>query len=136
MKKYLLMLLGCVVWMPTAEACAISSVSENNLQMRAQYRSQTATSFSVRCDRSYNIKFSSRNLKDNYGRSFVSNGRDRISTQMSIRGARQNLWNTPISGGVSTLGQKYIIVVQLNEQPSISTPAGMYTDDLYVSLSF
>jgi hypothetical protein len=136
MKKYLLMLLGCVVWMPTAEACAISSVSENNLQMRAQYRSQTATSFSVRCDRSYNIKFSSRNLKDNYGRSFVSNGRDRINTQMSIRGARQNLWNTPISGGVSTLGQKYIIVVQLNEQPSVSTPAGMYTDDLYVSLSF
>ena len=32
MKKYLLMLLGCVVWMPTAEACAISSVSENILQ--------------------------------------------------------------------------------------------------------
>lgn len=117
-------------------ACTISSVGENNLQMRAKYRSQTATSFSVRCDRSYNIKFSSRNLMDNYGRSFVSNGRDRLSTQMSIRGAKQNLWNTPISGGVSTLGQKYIIVVQLNEQPSVSTPAGMYTDDLYVSLSF
>ena len=136
MKKYLLMLFASILWIPIAEACSISSVSENNLQMRAQYRSQSATSFSVRCDRSYNIKFSSRNLMDNYGRSFVSNGRDRLSTQMSIRGARQNLWNTPITGGVSTLGQKYIIVVQLNEQPSVSTPAGIYTDDLYVSLSF
>lgn len=101
MKRYLLILFGCGVWMPIAEACTIGSMTETFMQMKAEYKNQTATSFNVRCNKGYNIQFSSRNLRDKYGRSFVNNGSYRLSTRMSILGAKQNLWNTPIAGDVS-----------------------------------
>lgn len=136
MKKYLLILFSCVAWMPIVEACTIGSMTETFLQMKAEYRSQTATSFNVRCNRGYNIQFSSRNLRDNHGRSFVSNGPYRLNTRMSIIGAKANLWNTPITGSTSQMGHKYSVAVQLDERPSLAIPAGQYTDELYVSLSF
>ena len=136
MKSYLLILFGCGVWMPIAEACTIGSMTETFMQMKAEYKNQTATSFNVRCNKGYNIQFSSRNLRDKYGRSFVNNGSYRLSTRMSILGAKQNLWNTPIAGDVSQTGHKYSVAVQLDERPSFALPAGQYTDELYVSLSF
>ena len=51
-------------------------------------------------------------------------------------GAKTNLWNTPIAGHVSTTGHKYSVAVRLDEQPSLTTPAGRYTDELYINLLF
>lgn len=55
---------------------------------------------------------------------------------MSIMGAKNNLRNTPIEGQTSASGHKYSVAVQLDEQPSLTTPAGRYTDELYVNLLF
>ena len=64
-------------------------------------------------------------------------------TSMSIMGAKNNLRNTPIEGQASASegrtsasGHKYSVAVQLDEQPSLTTPAGRYTDELYVNLLF
>ena len=135
LKKISLLLCGCWVCVP-AQACTIGSVSESLLQMSAQYRSQTATSFNVQCDRGYSIQFSSRNLRDKHGSSFVNNGAHRLRTSMSIMGAKNNLWNTPIEGQTSASGHKYSVAAQLDEQLSLTTPAGRYTDELYVNLLF
>ncbi|WP_180051759.1 hypothetical protein [Acinetobacter sp. YH12099] len=134
-KKLSLVLCGCWICFP-AQDCTIGSVSESLLQMSSQYRSQTATSFNVRCDRGYSIQFSSHNLRDKHGSSFVNNGTHRLRTSMSIMGAKTNLWNTPIAGHVSTTGHKYSVAVRLDEQPSLTTPAGRYTDELYINLLF
>ena len=71
-----------------------------------------------------------------HGSSFVNNGTHRLRTSMSIMGAKTNLWNTPIAGHVSTTGHKYSVAVRLDEQPSLTTPAGRYTDELYINLLF
>lgn len=57
-------------------------------------------------------------------------------TSMSIMGAKNNLRNTPIEGQTSAPGHKYSVAVQVDEQPSLTTPAGRYTDELYVNLLF
>ena len=57
-------------------------------------------------------------------------------TSMSIMGAKNNLRNTPIEGQTSASAHKYSVAVQLDEQPSLTTPARRYTDELYVNLLF
>ncbi|WP_371971060.1 hypothetical protein [Acinetobacter sp. AL9] len=76
------------------------------------------------------------NLRDKHGSSFVNNGTHRLRTSMSVMGAKTNLWNTPIAGHASTTGHKYSVAVRLDEQPSLTTPAGRYTDELYINLLF
>lgn len=88
LKKISLLLCGCWVCVPT-QACTIGSVSESLLQMSAQYRSQTATSFNVHCDRGYSIQFSSRNLRDKHGSSFVNNGAHRLRYQYEHYGCKK-----------------------------------------------
>lgn len=119
-----------------ASQCSVGELSESKMRLGSYYKSQAATSFSVRCDQSYSIKFNSLNLNSSDGASFVSNGAYRLKTRMSISGANSNLWNVPLSGRASSLGQKYVVAVQLEDQPSIRVPAGKYRDVIYVSLSF
>lgn len=119
-----------------ASQCSVGNLSEATMHLGSYYKSQAATSFSVRCDQSYSIRFNSLNLNSSDGGSFVSNGRYKLRTRMSISGANSNLWNVPLSGRASSLGQKYVIAVQLEDQPSIRVPAGVYRDVIYVSLSF
>ncbi|NNH00627.1 hypothetical protein [Acinetobacter sp. ANC 5414] len=136
MKKFLLMFTCSSFLIPISHACSIASVSESYMQMLASYKSQTATSFNVRCDRGYVIQFSSRNLQDKHGLSYVTNGAHRLRTRMSIIGAQGNLWNTPLSAKPAKNGQKYVVAVQLDEQPGLAIPSGNYTDELYVNLLF
>ena len=53
---------------------------------------------------------------------------------MNISGPVSNLWNTPIPQQAG-LSNKYVIFVQLEERPIASTPAGRYTDQIYIDLS-
>jgi len=119
-----------------AHQCSMGEMSETNMRLGSYYKSQTATSFSVRCDQSYSIRFSSLNLNSSDGNSFVSNGKYRLRTRMSITGANANLWNVPLSAQASNQGHKYVVAVQLEDQPSIRVPAGKYRDVIFVNLMF
>ncbi len=90
----------------------------------------------VRCDSSYAIQFNSRNLTSTNGSSYLVNERNhKIRTQMYISGATSSRWNMPISQPATSLS-KFVVLVQLAEQPSALTPAGVYKDSLYVDLIY
>lgn len=54
---------------------------------------------------------------------------------MNISGASDSRWNIPLSQRASD-NKKFIIWVQLIDRPNALTPAGVYKDNLYVSLIF
>ncbi|RKG39523.1 hypothetical protein [Acinetobacter rongchengensis] len=137
MKTFLLMLtMLSVATSAYAHQCSMGDVSETYMRLGSYYKSQTATSFSVHCDQSYSIRFSSLNLSSANGDSYVSNGNYRLRTRMSITGANANLWNVPLSAQASNQGHKYVVAVQLEDQPSIRVPAGKYRDVIFVNLMF
>ncbi|MEG0481962.1 MAG: hypothetical protein RR575_06200 [Acinetobacter sp.] len=137
MKTFLLtLIMFSIATSSYASQCSMGDVSETYMRLGSYYKSQTATSFSVRCDQSYSIRFSSLNLSSADGDSFVSNGNYRLRTRMSISGANANLWNVPLSAQASNQGHKYVVAVQLEDQPSIRVPAGKYRDIIFVNLSF
>ena len=118
-----------------AGPCMLGAPTEPHMRLGEYYKSQSATSFHVSCDRGYAIRFNSMNLRSTDGASYVTNGRYRLRTRMSIAGPVENLWNVPLSQTSGT-DNKYIIAVQLEEQPSIRVPAGIYRDMVYVYLTF
>lgn len=118
-----------------AASCTVGSVTEPKMILASYYHSQSATSFSVNCDRGYSILFSSMNLSSADGTSYVSNGAYKLRTRLTISGPVENLWNVPLVAN-ATGTNRYIIAVHLEEQPSIRTPAGVYRDIIYVNLSF
>lgn len=135
-KLGLLILAMCFNNLSYAGRCQIEKATASQLQLSSSYLSQAATSFSVACDSNYAIKFSSRNLTSPAGNSYlVSDRNHKIRTQMFISGATSSRWNTPISQPAADQ-TKFVVLVQLAEQPTASTPAGLYKDSLYVSLIY
>lgn len=131
----LILFLGCT-HSSYAKRCQIEKTTASQLNLSSSYLSQAATSLSVSCDSSYAIKFSSRNLTSPAGHSYLISDRNhKIRTQMFISGATSSRWNTPISQP-ATEQTKFVVLVQLAEQPTASTPAGIYKDSLYVSLVY
>lgn len=126
------MMISCSAY---ASECYIGGFSAHEMKLANYYRSQTATSFHVSCDRNYSISFRSQNLVNSSGLSYVTNGPYKLRTQLNIRGASDNLWGVQINqrGGGN---QKYIISAQLQENPLYSVPAGVYRDRIYVSVDF
>jgi hypothetical protein len=55
---------------------------------------------------------------------------------MSISGPVRNQWNIPLSQSGNSKDSKYVIAVRLEEQPSIRTPVGIYSDVIFVNLLF
>ena len=119
-----------------AGQCYLNAISEPVMHLADYYHSFAATSFRVFCDQSYAIKFSSQNLRSSDGSSYVSNGTYRLKTRMSISGPIRNQWNVPLSQSKNSKESKYVIAVRLEEQPSIRTPVGIYSDVIYVNLLF
>lgn len=119
-----------------AQRCQIDRSTVSELKLNSSYLSQAATSFIVRCDSSYAIQFNSRNLTSTNGSSYLVNEHNhKIRTQMYISGATSSRWNMPISQPATNLN-KFVVLVQLAEQPSALTPAGVYKDSLYVDLIY
>lgn len=119
-----------------AQRCQIDRSTVSELKLNSSYLSQAATSFIVRCDSSYAIQFNSRNLTSTNGSSYLVNEHNhKIRTQMYISGATSSRWNMPISQPPTSLS-KFIVLVQLAEQPFALTPAGVYKDSLYVDLIY
>ncbi len=119
-----------------AQRCQIDRSTASELKLNSSYLSQAATSFIVRCDSSYAIQFNSRNLTSTNGSSYLVNERNhKIRTKMYISGAASSQWNTPISQPATNLS-KFVVLVELAEQPSALTPAGIYKDSLYVNLIY
>ncbi|MHA3060538.1 hypothetical protein ACX1N5_08470 [Acinetobacter sp. ANC 4636] len=136
MKSVFILCLACSVMSTTyAASCSVGNVTEPKMMLASYYHSQSATSFSVNCDRGYSILFSSMNLRSADGTSYVSNGAYKLRTKLTISGPVENLWNVPLTAN-TTGTNRYIIAVHLEEQPSIRTPAGVYRDMIYVNLSF
>jgi len=104
-----------------AEQCAMGAVTESSMRLAGYLRSQAASSFRVRCDQAYNI---------------LRNGAFRLATRMRIEGANKNEWNALLSPRTAGRDNKFAVVVELEETPSVSTPAGIYRDVVYVSLAF
>lgn len=136
MKRSILSLLAVLSVYTHAQSCGLGAVSESNMHLISSYKSQAATSFHVDCDQAYSIRFNSMNLSSRDGASYVSNGAYRLKTHMNIIGAKSNEWNVPLTAQAGGLHDKYIIAVQLMEQPSTRIPAGIYRDVIYVNLSF
>ncbi|TCB78884.1 hypothetical protein [Acinetobacter sp. ANC 4173] len=119
----------------SASECSIGGFSAPEMKLASYYRSQTATSFNISCDRNYSIAFNSQNLVNSSGLSYVSNGPYRLRTQLNIRGASQNLWGVQMNQRAG-MNQKYIISAQLQENPINGVPAGVYRDRIYVNVDF
>lgn len=137
--KFQIMLFICCVssfQFSQAKQCQIERLTATQLNLSSSYLSQAATSFSVACDSNYAIKFSSRNLVNSTGTSYLINERNsKLRTQMNISGATASRWNSPISQPASEQN-KFVVLVQLMERPTSRTPAGVYKDNLYISLMF
>lgn len=119
-----------------AKGCQIDRITSDQLSLSSKYRSQAATSFNIICDSHYAIQFNSRNLTNSNGASYVMNERnDRLRTHMTISGGGESRWNTPISQ-VATDLSKFVVMVKLQDLPTSLTPAGRYTDSLYVRLIY
>ena len=137
--KSLIPLLLCIAAgspLAHAEQCAMDTVTESSMRLSGYLRSQAASSFRVRCGQAYNIRFSSMNLVSSNGDSYVRNGAFRLATRMRIEGANKNEWNALLSPRTAGRDNKFAVVVELEETPSVSTPAGIYRDVVYVSLAF
>lgn len=130
----LVVLLFLCIPLAQAKQCMFGAMTGSKMRLAYDYKSQAATSFRVSCDHAYSIRFNSLNLRDSTGNSFVSNGSYKLRTRMNISGPVSNLWNTPIPQQAG-LSNKYVIFVQLEERPIASTPAGRYTDQIYIDLS-
>lgn len=133
----ILLILMCVVIsnFSFAKSCQIDRVASSELILSSKYRSQATTAFSIDCDTRYAIQFNSRNLINSNGLSFVANDKNhRLHTQMQISGGGEMKWNTPISRNADA--SKLVVSVKLQEMPTAITPAGTYTDALYVSLIY
>ena len=133
--KYLLGLAGLVIAASShAQQCQIDRMSSSQLQLNATSQTRSALSFKVNCDLKYAIQFRTRNAEGVSGRSYLTNGRlGRLQTQMNMSGGSGSRWGTPMSQSGS---DQYTVTVQLIERPNAMTPAGDYTDDLYISLIF
>lgn len=117
-----------------AQQCQIDRMSSSQLQLNATTQTRAALSIKVNCDQKYAIQFRSRNAEGSSGRSYLTNGRlGRLQTQMNISGGSSSRWGSPMSASGA---DQYTVTVQLIERPNALTPAGDYTDDLYVSLIF
>ncbi len=134
--KILLILMGVFFsGFSFAKSCQIDRVASNELILSSKYRSQATTAFSIDCDTRYAIQFNSRNLINSNGSSFVVNDKNhKLRTQMQISGGGEMKWNTPISRNADA--GNLVVSVRLQEMPTAITPAGTYTDALYVSLIY
>ena len=137
MKKYIILVLSA--WMATSaqatQQCAIDGFSNSNMRLSSYRHSQAATSFNVRCDQGYSIVFNSENLTNASGTSYVSNGSYKLRTQLNLQGAGQNLWGVQLRQAPSER-QKYVIAVQLQDNPYNGVPAGVYKDRVSVDIIF
>lgn len=137
MKKYIILVLNACIATSVyaAQQCAIDGFSNSNMRLSSYRHSQAATSFNVRCDQGYSIIFNSENLTNANGTSYVANGPYKLRTQLNLQGAGQNLWGVPLSQA-SSERQKYIIAVQLQDNPYNGVPAGVYKDRVSVDIIF
>ena len=135
MKRFLTCIVCSFAGLVHASQCSMGSITDSKMYLAGYYHSQAATAFNIRCDRAYNITFSSANLQDVNGLSFVSNGAYRLRTRLTVSGPVENKWNVPLTAR-STGMDKYVIAVHLEDRPSIQVPAGIYQDTVYVNLAF
>ena len=135
MKILLACLVSLGINLAHADQCSMGALTDSQMRLDNYYHSQAATAFNVSCSRAYSIRFSSMNLRNREGESYLSNGPYKVATRMTINGPVENLWNVPLS--VNARGKnKYIISVHLEQQSTTRFPAGTYRDVIYVNLSF
>jgi hypothetical protein len=109
-------------------------MSSSQLQLNATSQTRSALSFKVNCDLKYAIQFRTRNAEGVSGRSYLTNGAFRAFANADEYFRR--FW-FPLGAPMSQSGSdQYTVTVQLIERPNAMTPAGDYTDDLYISLIF
>ncbi|WP_445660401.1 hypothetical protein [Acinetobacter sp. F16] len=136
MNKFILIILGALMSeMVAAQQCSIDGFTNSEMRLASYQRSQSATSFNISCDASYSILFNSQNLITPNGMSYISNGPYKLRTKLNLRGANQNLWGVHLNQA-GAQRQKYIISVQLEDNPLNGVPAGIYRDRVSVDISF
>ena len=136
MNKFILIILGTLMSeMVAAQQCSIDGFTNSEMRLASYQRSQSATSFNISCNTGYSILFNSQNLITSNGMSYISNGSYKLRTKLNLRGANQNLWGVHLHQA-GAQRQKYIISVQLDDNPLSGVPAGMYRDRISVDISF
>lgn len=135
-KLFLLMIALSISGMAAAtKYCSIDGFADSELRLASYQRSQAATSFNISCDTSYTIQFNSQNLMSSDGMSYVSNGPYRLRTKLKLSGANSGLWGVSLKQSAAQK-QKYIVSVQLIDNPFNGVPAGNYQDQISVDINF
>jgi|SRR5690606_21576517 len=136
MKRLLVLIAGWAMsTLASAQYCSIDGFANDELRLQSYQRSQAATSFNISCDTGYSILFSSQNLTSADGMSYVSNGPYKLRTKLNLRGANNNVWGIPLQQSAAQR-QKYIVSVQLIDNPLNGVPAGTYRDRISVDINF
>ena len=119
----------------SAQYCSIDAFANDELRLQSYQRSQAAMSFNISCDTGYSILFNSQNLVSGDGMSYVSNGAYKLRTKLNLRGASNNAWGVPLQQSAAQR-QKFIVSVQLVDDPFNGVPAGTYRDRISVDINF
>ncbi|WP_432211110.1 hypothetical protein [Acinetobacter variabilis] len=136
MKQLLLLIaVSAMSTMASAQYCSIDGFANDELRLQSYQRSQAATSFNISCDTGYSILFNSQNLVSTDGMSYVSNGAYKLRTKLNLRGAIGNAWGVPLQQSAAQR-QKFIVSVQLVDNPFNGVPAGTYRDRISVDINF
>ncbi|AWD70517.1 hypothetical protein [Acinetobacter schindleri] len=136
MKQLLLLIaVSAMSTMASAQYCSIDGFANDELRLQSYQRSQAATSFNISCDTGYSILFNSQNLVSTDGMSYVSNGTYKLRTKLNLRGASGNAWGVPLQQSAAQR-QKFIVSVQLVDNPFNGVPAGTYRDRISVDINF
>lgn len=136
MKQLLLLIaVSAMSTMASAQYCSIDGFANDELRLQSYQRSQAATSFNISCDTGYSILFNSQNLVSTDGMSYVSNGAYKLRTKLNLRGAIGNAWGVPLQQSAAQR-QKFIVSVQLVDNPFNGVPAGTYRDRISIDINF
>lgn len=118
-----------------ANTCSISSFTAQRLVLLAQQHNSTNFAFSVACQQSYSIRFSSLNTQSSDGIGFLRNGPHKVKVKMSARNHQNLPWGLPVQQ-YENLSHQYIVTASVLDSISPTTPAGQYKDQIKIQIEF
>jgi hypothetical protein len=130
-----LLMLGLLCANVYANTCSISSFTAQQLILLPQQHNSTNFAFSVACQKSYSVRFSSLNIQSSDGIGFLRNGPHKVKVKISVRNHQNLPWGLPIQQ-FEHHSHKYIVTAALLDSISPTTPAGQYKDQIKIQIEF
>lgn len=129
------LILGLLCSNAYANTCSISSFTSQQLILLPQQHNSTNFSFSVSCQQSYSIRFSSVNTQSSDGIGFLRNGPHKVKVKMSARNHQNLPWGLPVQQ-FENYPNQYLVTAVVLDSVSPITPAGQYKDQIQIQIEF